>query len=323
LLNDWQRSLTANLQAAGVKASVAQATASLITGTAAAGIGAVVSGGSVPGAVAGVNVDANNRQLHQSEKDLIARKANGDKVTAERLTKAACFEIKCWAQFPEGSPLYNQNYVSSVEAAGLTQEIAWVNQQKTKGEFIYTSFQKLTDGVAATTRLSSVNGQGTFNGQFISKPNSPFMGNDCVTAECAAGMAPFRKSNPPDYVSGQVSFYILTGGLAINLHNGDVFGSIGFGRSYPNYSAKPGVSITAGSLVGKNSAEATSGFLGGAGTQGSAFAPIPFAPWLGLGGGINHSYGGSTAIEGGVSIPPGYAVSPAGYSSLLKKGDEK
>jgi filamentous hemagglutinin len=72
---------------------VAQATASLITGTAAAGIGAVVSGGSVPGAVAGVNVDANNRQLHQDGRDWAKKNARkyqqsladktGEKITAE------------------------------------------------------------------------------------------------------------------------------------------------------------------------------------------------------------------------------------------------
>jgi filamentous hemagglutinin len=66
---------------------------------------------------------------------LIAKKANGDKALEERLAKAACYEVKCWAQFPEGSPLYKQNYVSQDEAAGLTPELAWVNQQKTNGEF--------------------------------------------------------------------------------------------------------------------------------------------------------------------------------------------
>jgi hypothetical protein len=238
-------------------------------------------------------------------------------------SKAACYEVKCWAQFPEGSPLYKQNYVSQGEAAGLTPELAWVNQQKTNGEFVYTPFQKFTDGVAATTGLSSVNGKGTFNGQYLSNQSKPLVSNACVTAECAAGMEPFRGNNPPDYISAQVGLYVLNGGLAINLHNGDVFGGIGFGRSYPNYSVMPGISLTAGSIVGAKTAQATSDFLGGAGAQGGAFSPIPFAPWLGVGGGVNHSYGGATAIEAGISIPPGYAVSPAGYSTLLKKGNAK
>jgi filamentous hemagglutinin len=323
MMNELQSSITKQLTETGVNLTVAKGAAQAVALTTAATLGAIAGGGTVQGAAAGGSVDANNRMLHHNEKEMIAKKANGDKVAVERLTKAACFEIKCWAQFPEGSPLYIQSYVSPAEAAGLKQEIAWVNQQKNNGDFIYTPFEKFTDGIAATTGLSSVNGQGTLNGQFISNPSQTFRSNDCVTAECAAGMSPFRGNNPPDYVSGQVSFYILNGGLAINLHNGDLFGSIGFGRSYPNYSTKPGVSITAGALIGKNSAEATSGFLGGAGTQGSAFVPVPFAPWFGMGGGINHSYGGSSAIEGGVSIPPGYAVSPAGYSSLLKKGDGK
>ena len=109
LLNDWQRSLTANLQAAGVTASVAQATASLITGTAAAGIGAVASGGSVPGAVAGVNVDANNRQLHRDEMQWIKQHtkrfaANNNISDAEaerRLAQQAYRQVQFGAEVGE------------------------------------------------------------------------------------------------------------------------------------------------------------------------------------------------------------------------------
>ena len=326
LLNDLQASLSQSLKDAGVSETAANGIAKGITTVTAAGIGASVgmaSGHGLAGAATAVNVDANNRQLHFEEKTLIARKADGDKKSEERLKRAACYEVKCWRQFPEGSPLYQQNYVSEAEAAELTQEVIWVNQQKASGAFVYTPFQQFTDDVAATTGISSVDGKGTFKGQFISKPNPPFRSNDCVTAECAAGMAPFRGYTPPDYISGQFNFYVANGTIAVNLHNGDVYGGIGFGRSYPSYSTKPGISITAGSIFGDKSAQATSNFLSGGGAQTGAFSPLPFAPWLGVGGGVNHSYGGATAVEGGVSMPPGYAVSPAGYSTELKKGDKK
>ena len=226
------------------------------------------------GAAVGMGVDANNRQLHHDEKDLIARKANGDKNAEGRLMKAACYEVKCRAQFPEGSPLYKQNFVSPAEAFGLTQEIAWINEQKVIGAFEYTPFQKLTDRLAATTGISSVNGLGTFNGQFISKPSQPFMSNDCVTAECAAGMAPFRRNNPPDYVSVQGNIYIASGGFTVNLQNGSIFAGGSLGRTYPTYSVVPGFSVTTGRVIGGTGASDTNEFLGGGGAQVGAFYPI-------------------------------------------------
>lgn len=39
-------------------------------------------------------------QLYFNERQGIAAKANGDKKAEERLIKAICFEVKCWAQFP-------------------------------------------------------------------------------------------------------------------------------------------------------------------------------------------------------------------------------
>ena len=283
----------------------------------------MASGNGLAGAAAGVNVDANNRQLHIEDRERIAKKADGDKKAEERLKKAACLEVKCWAQFPEGSPLYKQNYVSPAEAAGLTQELAWVNQQKASGAFVYTPFQKFTDGVAATTGMSSVNGQGTFNGQFISNPNPPFRGNYCATAECAAGVEPFRGNNPPDYVSVQGSIYIASGGFAVNLHSGEMFGQWSLGRSYPGYSVKPGGSLTFGKIVGGSDAEITNNFLKGANGSATYFYPIPGASFIGAGGGINYSYSGQAAIETGISIPSGAVVNPVGYGFDINKNGSK
>ncbi len=111
----------------------------------------------------GVNAAMNNRLMHFDEKERIRIAAGGDAGKQERLTKAACFEIKCWAQFPEGSDLYKANYVSMAEMSGLQTEWDWVKGQKDFGAFNYTPSQKFTDWVASNTGLTS----GTLNGKAL------------------------------------------------------------------------------------------------------------------------------------------------------------
>jgi len=88
-----------------------------------------------------------NRQLHPEEKKVIAEKAGSDKAEQEKLTKAACLAVKCWAEYPVGSDEYNKNYVGQLEASQLQPEIDWVNRQKEAGLFDYTAFQKVGDAV--------------------------------------------------------------------------------------------------------------------------------------------------------------------------------
>jgi filamentous hemagglutinin len=317
-LNELQASLEDTLVKSGMNATVAKGVAANVSGIAAAGLSGLVGG--TTGAGLGLSVDANNRQLHFDEKQRIAIKANGDKKLEGRLTKAACYDVKCWAQFSEGTPLYKQNYVSHAEAASLGQELAWVRDQKTNGEFGYTPFEQFTDKVAAITRFSSFTGKGTINGEFISKPNPPFRGKDCATAECAAGMEPFAAHNNPDYLSLQGSWYVVSGGLAINLHNGETFWQGGVSRTYPGYSVIPGFSANIGIIAGGTNAQLTSDFLRGAGAQGNLYIP-PFItiPFFNFGGGINHSYGGKTALEIGVSTQPGGSVAPLNYGLEKQK----
>lgn len=145
-------------------------------------------------------------------------------------------------------------------------------------------------------------------------PTSRFMGNDCATAECAAGMAPFRGPNPPDYISDQGNFYVASGGFAVDLHNGETFGQWGLGRAYPGYSVNPGFAVNLGTIVGGGNAQTTSDFLKGGGLQGNVYVPpVPAVPLLNVGEGVNHSYGGRTSVEVGVSTQPCASVSPIGY----------
>jgi hypothetical protein len=145
--------------------------------------------------------------------------------------------------------------------------------------------------------------------------------NGCITADCAAGIGERRGDIQlyPDYLSGNVNLYVFSAGGSVNLHNGKTYGQYAFGRSYPGYSKTPGFSVMAGRIVGGADAQKTDNMLSGAGSSASYLHPV--GP-VGIGGGVNHSYGGDTSIEGGFGTPGG-GVSPFGYGSPVKnEGNE-
>ncbi len=115
----------------------------------ATGIGTAVGGavGGSSGAFTGFNTDRYNRQLHEDEKAAIRKKANGDPELEKRLTSASCYNVKCWAQFAEGSAERTKYFVTDVEAAQLQPELEWVKQQKDAGLFLYQPWQKVADAV--------------------------------------------------------------------------------------------------------------------------------------------------------------------------------
>lgn len=147
LLDQLQGNVVAALKEAGANDTVAKAAGQLVAQSAAAGVGAVVTGGNVAGIGSALNADINNRQLHPNEKALIKVKANGDSAVEERLIKAACYEVKCWAQYPEGSEAYKANYVSVMEVSNLKAETAWVQSQQASGQFVYTPMNNILDHV--------------------------------------------------------------------------------------------------------------------------------------------------------------------------------
>ncbi|MGF6810169.1 filamentous hemagglutinin [Paraburkholderia sp. Clong3] len=128
-------------------ASMNEALGNIVANAIATGAGAAVGGNA--GAVSGYNVDRFNRQLHPDEKKAIADKANGDAAEEKKLTQAACYVVKCWAEYPQGSDQYNANYVSQLEASQLGPELQWVNNQKEAGLFDYTPTQKISDMLKA------------------------------------------------------------------------------------------------------------------------------------------------------------------------------
>ncbi|WP_343668185.1 hypothetical protein [Paraburkholderia heleia] len=123
-------------------------------------------------------------------------------------------------------------------------------------------------GVGATT-ASSVE---------LYNPSAHRKRNDLLTQVCS-GLSPCSESQvmavinaqganaeaalgamSPDYMSIQGNIYIASGGMVINLHNGDTFGSWALGKPIPTYSFKPGLSVTFGSILGGSGAEGTSAY---------------------------------------------------------------
>jgi len=116
----------------------------------------------------------------------------------------------------------------------------------------------------------------------------------------------------PDYVSVSANIYIMSGGVAMNLHNGNVYKQGSLFRGYPAPSGKLGFCAVAGSILGSGVDGArTDSYLSGAGNQASYFLPAA-NPFIGVGGGMGHAYGGAYSVEYGVGTP-GASVSPATY----------
>ncbi|TAM52854.1 MAG: filamentous hemagglutinin N-terminal domain-containing protein [Paraburkholderia sp.] len=111
----------------------------------AGGAGALAGGAT--GAVTSTAADRFNRQLGDEEKKAIKKGAGDDKELEQRLTRAACYEVKCWAQYKPGSAEYTANYVSQLEASQLQAEFDWVKDQKQTGLFGYTPVQKVGDAI--------------------------------------------------------------------------------------------------------------------------------------------------------------------------------
>ncbi|OAI58852.1 hemagglutinin, partial [Ralstonia solanacearum] len=121
----------------------------LVSGAIGGIVAGAVSGSGSAAAAAGATsqmAEQFNRQLHKSEKDAIHEAAHGDKAKEDRLTKAACYRVQCWAQYSPNSPEYLANLVEPEDAKGLVKELAWVDSQTVPGgTFDYTLAQQAKD----------------------------------------------------------------------------------------------------------------------------------------------------------------------------------
>ncbi|MFT3759167.1 hemagglutinin repeat-containing protein [Thauera sp.] len=122
LLDDLQTAIRHALKEAGASDGVADLAGQLISGTTAAGIGAVVSGGSTAGAAMGMSVDANNRQLHPNQIKALQDKAKEldgkDGLTAEQ------WEQRLTQQLLYQNDSQQQSFGNDLEAESILQQIA-------------------------------------------------------------------------------------------------------------------------------------------------------------------------------------------------------
>jgi filamentous hemagglutinin len=156
--------------------------------------------------------DRYNRQLHPEEKNAIAKQANGDQAEQDKLTKAACLAVKCWAEYPVGSDAYNANYVSQLEATQLGPEVEWVNRQQEAGLFNYTPGQKITDMVRSDPLGVGKDAAKIVTGGLTVKTGAGI----CATtgAGCALGGAGMIAFGAGDMVEGADGLYNRYNGIS-------------------------------------------------------------------------------------------------------------
>ncbi|GLU34045.1 hypothetical protein WKR88_04985 [Trinickia caryophylli] len=162
------------------------------------------------GAGGALNADLYNRQLHPDEKKAIHDAAHGDKAEEEKLTRAACYAVKCWAEYPPGSDQRNANFVSEVEASQLGPELAWVNGQKEAGLFDYTPGQKIADMFKSDPLGVVKDGAKIVTGALTTKTGAAL----CTTSlGCAAGV-PMVAFGASDMAEGADGLYNRYNGIS-------------------------------------------------------------------------------------------------------------
>ncbi len=180
----------------------------IVANVIATGAGAAVGGDA--GAFSGYNVDRFNRQLHPDEKSAIAKQANGDAAEQDKLTKAACLAVKCWAEYLVGSDAYNANYVSQLEASQLGSEIEWVSRQKEAGLFDYTAGQKTVDMIKSDPIGVAKDTAKVVTGALTAKAGLGFCTTSGVGCVPGAAMMAFGAS---DIVEGADGLYNRYNGI--------------------------------------------------------------------------------------------------------------
>ena len=111
-----------------IRQTLAQATA--------AALGGVVGGNA--GLIAGLNVEANNRQLHQTESEkLTGLKQGKSPEEQQRLNAAACALVRCADGVPQSDPYYG--LLKGLQEKGATYQDEMTALLKT-GEFLYQPF---------------------------------------------------------------------------------------------------------------------------------------------------------------------------------------
>ncbi|CAE6789379.1 hemagglutinin repeat-containing protein [Paraburkholderia domus] len=157
-------------------------------------------------------------------------------------------------------------------------------------------------------------------------------GNSCTDAQlkqvmqAQADMAKAVSETPlvatlsPNYATvGAGSLSGAVGG-AVNLYDGAVYTSYSVSQSFPPASWAPGATATFGWIWGARNASSTNAFMNGDGNQ--FYVSVPLGR-INLMGAVTHAYGGSTAIELGITSPGGITAGIVPWSHSTPLNEKK
>jgi filamentous hemagglutinin len=216
------------------------------TTLAGAAVGAIA--GDTQGAATGANAAfvgvTNNRLLHENEKQRIKELAKGDKELEEKLTRAACFEVKCWAQYPEGSAEWQQNFVSIGESIALANELLVIKyEQQTNGFFVYTLPQQAWDDFRSVPLQAIKNTGKAIGGGLAAYTGGTICGASGIGCYVGVPLATFGISEATEGVTGLYNQYKGNGTSGFNpLRTGfnnilPVWGDTAYDSTYLLFSA--------------------------------------------------------------------------------------
>jgi len=220
--------------------------------------------------------DRFNRHLHPDEKQGIRNLANGDPDKEHRLEAAGCALVHCAAEYAPGPADYATYSMLEREGAAFTVEQAQLRN------YNVASFSTIDYGGMVRQ---------TPGGSLFRYSTDDTRTDQKSSLEAMAAQRP----GTVDYVTIQYGAGV-GGGLTINAHNGNLYYSASIAAS-----RSVGGAATAGVItdnVGQNTPDKgrlTDEFLAGQSAGGSECA---FGACLG----VNHSIGGSTALEFGAGF---------------------
>ncbi|MCP3706217.1 hemagglutinin repeat-containing protein [Paraburkholderia sp. CNPSo 3274] len=135
-----------------------------------------------------------------------------------------------------------------------------------------------------------------------------------ANAEAAAGTL------QPNYATVGAGSLSGAVGSAVNLYDGTVYTSYSVSQSFPPASWAPGATATLGWIWGARDASSTNAFMNGDGNQ--VYVSVPFGR-VNLMGAVTHAYGGSTALEVGVTSPGGITAGVVPWSHSTPLNEKK
>jgi filamentous hemagglutinin len=163
------------------------------------------------------NAVVNNRALHVDEKKRIKELAKSTGLSEENLTRAACYAVKCWAEFPEGSQERDAAFVSVAETFGLSKELNAIQSVgSSMGLFGYSATDQLKDSFKANTLPALQNSAKTVGGGLAIATGSTICSTSAIGCAIGAPLAVFGASEATEGATGLYRQYQGQGAAGFN-----------------------------------------------------------------------------------------------------------